>query len=405
MSKDPPKGGHRRGKRRRLRPEAHVRRALKELQLAVRALAPRYGVAADAELPIEAVRLDLRIPLDPSGKELEETTSGALRSLETQVGDLLKSATAYRPGHVYCFLCDMPDCAHSMPTDARETFRGYTPNGKPEWHSFTNLCIERQDTRVDRIFGDNPEIIALVQTSVELKESLLPGFGRGSLVYNVLGQAVAGLIPTNLDTTRPADDRVTLTLQIVETRSGRGGRRLHLNLFGLPIDRITEAVHAGEERGPAESLRRTIHASRDRVGALARRLDSQDRRGETPPNLDLLVAPLLTRLRGDLERVFRPIRRRTRHAHERHLGGERPTSLAHADALNAPEARLLRDTERRTIVVLGPRSRAHVFTPSGRHVTSLQLRPGEVERKLERKRWRPLGAADTAAFRTALGER
>ncbi len=46
--------------------------------------------------------------------------------------------------------------------------------------------------------------------------------------------------------------------------------------------------------------------------------------------------------------------------------------------------------------------RGHVFTDAGRHVTSLRLRAGEAERKLESDRWAHLETADVVAFREGL---
>lgn len=111
---------------------------------------------------------------------------------------------------------------------------------------------------------------------------------------------------------------------------------------------------------------------------------------------------MLGHLRADLVRVFSLQQWRTRHAEERHVDGRRPTSAALGDARDAADDRLLHDTRRETIVVIGPRSRAHVFTPAGQHVTSLRLQPGELDRKLGRQRWQPLRAAQIAAFRAAL---
>jgi hypothetical protein len=112
---------------------------------------------------------------------------------------------------------------------------------------------------------------------------------------------------------------------------------------------------------------------------------------------------LLGRLRSDLERVFRSDPRRTVHARERHLGGERPTAHALRDALDVGPDRFLRDSERDTLVVLGPRGRTHVFSArDGRHVTSLVLGPGELDRKFGRARWRPATRPEVDAFRARL---
>ena len=72
------------------------------------------------------------------------------------------------------------------------------------------------------------------------------------------------------------------------------------------------------------------------------------------------------------------------------------------DALNVPQERLLRDIERHTVIVLGKKNRAHVFSFQGHHVTSLQLKPDEVDRKSKRKRWRTLTHDEALDFRRIL---
>lgn len=374
-----------------------MRRLLRDLRELTRELASRHGADADDLGPLE-VRLNL--PMNPASDQDDLALARQILSnCEQQVTDHLKATSAYRQGTVYCFLCDSSSCGHATPRDLRDTFSGYRPTGKPEWRSFTNLCIERQEPRVDRLFGDSPEIIALVQGADELHGELMCGFGKGSRTYTVLGQVVAGLIPLSLDPREPHGDRAALTLQVVET-SARVPGRLRLNILGLPLEHVVSAAADADGRGPAEALRRTIRTTRERLQSLDRRATTSERMEAT--DLAESVHHMLCQTRGDLERVFRPLKRRTRHAQERHEGGERPTSRALADAHRATDERFLHDVERQTIVVLGPRNRAHVFSPAGRHVTSLQLRPGEVERKTDRKRWRPMRRIDVAEFRRAL---
>jgi hypothetical protein len=111
---------------------------------------------------------------------------------------------------------------------------------------------------------------------------------------------------------------------------------------------------------------------------------------------------MLGRLRSEIERIFRAPSHRTQHAQERHVRGERPTSSAIRDARDAPDERVLRDVRRDTMVVLGPKGRAHLFADDGRHVTSLQLRPGELDRKSSRARWRPVTHEEAQRFRQTL---
>jgi hypothetical protein len=400
MESNPGKRRRRRGPantQRELTVEQRARRTLNELRGLCRALSLRQGVPPD-DADLEALVIPARAAL--TAELSDDDVAGLITALDQRLGDALKSRVAFRIGRVYCFLCSSVECVHAAPSDPRETFCGYRPTGKPEWRTFTNLCIARQEPRVDRLFGGNPEIIALVQTAEELTDGLLPGFGQGSAVFNMLGQVVVGLVPENLDPTRPGDERVALTLQVVEV-GGAARRRLRLNILGMSTEAIAEAAADSEARGPAESLRRTVRATRERVESEGRRLADAEKRGAVYPAAER-IGPLLAGVRGDLERCFRPARRRTRHAQERHEGGERPTSMAMSDARSAPSDRFLVDLEKDTVIILGPKGRAHVFSKAGKHVTSLQIRPGEVENKLSRRRWRSMRRGDVDAFRDCL---
>jgi hypothetical protein len=257
---------------------------------------------------------------------------------------------------------------------------------------FLELCLERRPPRLDALYRDPPAVLALAMAGDELTGELLPGFGRGSASFRILGQVVAGLVPQGRE-------RVALTLQIVETRPGR--ERLRLNVIGAsPVD-IAAAAADSAPRSAAERLRRTLEETRRRLAALERRAGVAEARRE-PFDVRAALEPLLARLRGDLERIWRPETHRTLHARERHLEAERPTGSALSDARRAGDDRLLADADQDTIVVLGPRGRTHVFSRRGRHVTSIHLEPGELARKLQKRRWRALPPDQAAAFRAAL---
>ena len=388
-------------------PEELAARALRELRRLGRALAATRGIDRGEPLPFERLLVPVQIPLtvppgQPPDHVAPEDAAQLVRDLGGRIGDALEGLVAFRPGTVYCFFCEAATCAHARQPDRTATFAGYSPNGKPTWQTLTNLCIARGDERVDRLYGDRPEVVALVLLPGELTGGLLPGFGKGSLGFHVLGQVVVGLIPEDLYTSQtPSDHRIALTLQLVETRMGMRMRRLRLNVVGVDLEGVSVLAADGEERGPAESLRRTLAATRERLDSIGRRAWTAERRG-APVDLEAEAQPLLFRLRGDVERIFRPLGRRTKHAQERHVQGDRPTSLALQDALSVPDDRVLWDSERSTIVVLGPKGRAHVFSAEGKHVTSMLLRPGEVDRKAGRSRWRPLARERIELFRSRL---
>ena len=118
--------------------------------------------------------------------------------------------------------------------------------------------------------------------------------------------------------------------------------------------------------------------------------------------LEAEVRPILRKLRTDIERIFRSSKRRTTHAERRHTSGERPTGDAMNDVAHASVDQFFHDTRRNTVVVLGGRGRAHIFSTAGQHVTSLRLDPGELRRKTDRQRWTPLDPAAAMELRERL---
>jgi hypothetical protein len=181
------------------------------------------------------------------------------------------------------------------------------------------------------------------------------------------------------------------------------GDRLQLNLVGLGSERLAALAVGRDPRRGAERLRRTVQSLRRRLRGLSLEIAAEEGRG-VAADVAARVHPLVARLRGEVQRALQGRGQRTAHAHEPHLAGERPTATAVQDALKAAEERYLRDTHRDTVVIIGPKSRAHVFARDGRHVTSLLLLPGELERRTERGRWVPLERREVEELRARLRE-
>lgn len=375
-------------------PTARVRRALRELSRAAGEMAHERG----AELPAQ---LELTVPLT-------ETDDDGWRGRAERFSEAVASALIARPdavtwldGAMYCFQCTAVDCPHARPPDPAHTFAGYVPTGKPTWIPFVELCLQRRPPGFDQLFAERPGVVAFAESASDLTEGLLPGFGGESAHagYTVLGQVAVGLLPPHLGPDESA--RAVLTVQVVETRYRGAEQRLRLNLLGLDQAAIVRAATDGAPRNPAEQLRRTLHRTRQKLEAVTRRITSEEARGGRPDVAER-VAPLIGRLRGDVSRIFNPDLRRTRHAESRHQGARRPTSTAWDDARSASDDKLLADARRGTVIVLGPRNRAHVFTDAGRHVTSLRLQEGELASKVARQRWVPLEPSRSGAFRAAV---
>lgn len=363
-------------------------------------LAEARGVAPTEPSPLDSVELNLKVSLKLKGGH-QEAGVAIMEALDRAIHEGLRSVGAFQLGSVYCFLCNRPDCEHSVPVERTATFIGYAPNGKPEWRSFINVCIERREERVDQLYGLKPDVIAIVQEPDELEEGLLPDFGKGDQAYRLLGQVVAGLLPPSLDRSVRSETRIAMTLQLIETQGRGGGRRIRLNVLGLGLDDLSEAAAKGGPRSPAEALRRTLMSLRERVDVLGRR-HARSVRAKEPLDLEAEVRPILRKLRSDIERIFRSSKRRTTHAEQRHISGERPTGDAMNDVAHASVEHFFHDTRRNTVVILGSRGRAHVFSVAGKHVTSLRLDPGELHRKTDRQRWTPLDPEAAIELRTRL---
>lgn len=376
---------------------------LREFNHLGRTIMEEYGLTGAERLPLNDVVLPVSIEMGWGSRPEQERSNAQalLDSFKSRLKEGMKALSSFRMGRVYCFQCDSPECIHTMPGDPAEVFGGYTPTGKPAWKSFPTLCMEREEPRVDRLYGDFPEVIAFAQEADELKGELLPGFGSGSLTFSVAGQVVAGLVPSDLGSSRSPDGRIALTLQLVETRSGVEKRRLRLNVVGISPDDIAAAADAGPPRSQAVRLSEAMRLTRQRLNSLGREVAIAERGGKRIFVEDK-VRPILTQLRGDVERIFRPQRHRTEHASQRHEHGDRPTGLALEDSLKAPSEKFLLDVRNKTYVILGPKNRAHVFSPEGMHVTSMQLEAGELDRKTGRRRWQPMDPAVVADFRRKL---
>ncbi len=379
--------------------QERARLVLDGLRALVGQIATTRGLEPGEQLPVERVAMPISLSLD--GSDDPDDIAALLRAIEGNVDEAARALGGYVAGHVYCFQCDKPGCSHALPTAPGETFAGYSATGKPLMKGFAELCMERNDDRVAQVYGDPPQVVAFVQSTDELQSEQLPDFGGDGRSLAVLGQVVAGLLPEYFSALPDQQERVAIAIQIVETRGQRGGRRLRLNLLGTSWATLAAVVADQGPGGRAASLADALAVTRRKLRARGRDAQRAERRGDAT-DLPNAVAPLLNDLRRDVERIFRGHRFRTQHADLRRRQGERPTMAAVAEARLAPANRLLRDRDRDTIVVVGKKGRAHVFTAEGWHVTSLQLRPNELARKTERGRWRALEAQEVEAFRASL---
>lgn len=335
-----------------------------------------------------------RLKADPS---LEEQIRTAVREMGTR-------AEAFRRGSVYCYRCDSSACLHSHPPRPTSVFGGYAATGLPLWPEFSQILLEGRHPRIDVLYDTSEvDLLALYMNPDMLKQKQLNVFGRQSKTYDVLGQVVFGYLKVRSPATdRSEPERVAFTLQAVEFRRLDGTPRVDLNVLarlsdgssaldglqGLYQTRISDVIASARQR--IRSLRPT---SKPGTGGAS---------ASSMPDTPDLVEDCLRGLVRKLEKVGRQRGRRTAHA-EGHPAKNRPTSRARQDAFAAPEESVLWDQHESTFVVLGPHRRVHVFSPEGRHVTSLVLASEAVRSRKQRKRWLPLTDEQRQRFGSAIG--
>jgi len=367
---------------------ARARRLESELADLARRLHRRM-FGADASFP-GRLSIDIEIPAAPqtdsaAGPELLSRLSAALQKTSAR-------ADAILPGRVFCYRCESGGCEHAAPPRPQAVFAGFSPTGQPEWKDLGQVLLEARHENVDALFGDPPAALAHVQPGRDLKARLLHPFGKSSKTFDVLAQLVAG--PFGGDRHLPSS---ALTVQAIESRHPDGRTRLTLHRVG------SEAVEFLDAH-PEHPFSIAFAAARTRLAAIEKDLAAGEPAPARRSELMRKIPGILHDLRRAVERGGRQRERRTRHADERRREN-RPTQAALQDAWKASDTDLLADDARGTLIVLGPRGRAHAFTPGGKHVTSLILDREALSRRMARKRWRPATSAEIQLLRAALPAR
>jgi hypothetical protein len=348
--------------------------------------------------------LDLRFTIEPGEEWCVKADPDLREQLRQAVREMAVQTEAFRPGRVYCHRCESAECAHGVPPGSTSVFGGYNSTGLPRWSEFAQVLLDLRHPGVEQLFeASRPDLVAAYMDGEPLKVSQLDVFGRQSKAHDILGQVIFGLVrvPCGQERSDPFE-RTAFTLQVVESRKLDGSPRLDLNVLG----RLGNGSPAVESlSGPhqtrlldviGEVRRRIQHLAPARGGAKGTVVPA------LPKDTSDRVERVLRETARRLERISRQTGRRTAHA-EKRREANRPTSNAWADVGAVPAERILWDERKKTVVILGPRQRVHIFSRDGRHVTSLLLDGEAVEARVRRRRWRPLEGDLVALFRAAVG--
>ena len=346
------------------------------------------------------VTIELRLRLQPGAQwalafepSLEDQVLPQLVHLHSLIG-------VYREGRVYCYKCDSTACDHAAPPTPLSVFDGFDPMGLPEWKELTQVLVDTRDERVERLYGRPPRVVTLVRLGRELRARQLAEFGRASKSYSVLGQVAAGYFPcAGAGGGAAGGGRIALTFQIVETLGARGEVQLRLNtIASFPAGVEPAEWLVGDDAAGVGRARDAARFALQRLERAARAAASAEEMRRTLG----AVPGILHRLAESIERGRRQDERRTRHVEQRRVEDRRPVHKAIDDLAMAGEGKIFRDEREATLIVCGDQGRAHVFSPTGRHITSFTLGPGGAEFRVRTGRWTPLQAADAEALRCAV---
>lgn len=343
--------------------------------------------------------LEIKVTVHPGPVWKVEAEPSVDQQIRMAVRETVAQAEAYQYGRLYCYRCESSHCSHSVPPRPSCVFAGYTPTGLPRWEELPQMLLELRRPDVERLYSpQGRDFVTAFLDPVFLKHRQLDVFGRQSKTYDILGQIVFGF----LDLMPPGSglaktERVALTLQAVESRRLDGSPRLDLNVLARFSDGSPVLDALSDGPGSNRRIFGTVSEARQKIASLAPKRPNPGR--PLPEDACSRAIEILQRTARTLEHVGRQTARRTSHA-EDHPRERRPTSKAFQDASAAPEEKILRDVYRRTIIVLGPRNRVHVFSQEGRHVTSLILDAESVQHRLKRQRWQPMKPEEIRLFRS-----
>jgi len=401
------KPGNKRQRQRRKSPRGavgvpeRVRIAQRSLADAVRAAyADMFGEAHGTARPFS---FSVEFRVDPRQQWRIETVPPLEERIRSSLQEMEVRHEAFQQGRVYCYRCESSLCEHSVPPGPGSVFGGYTSTGRPSWPDFLEVLLEHRHPGVDLLYEDQGHDLAVLFMAPDLlRHRQLAIFGRESKTYDILGQIVFGFLEMGEPGGQGREtERVAFSLQAVVSRGRNRSPRLELNVLG----RLSGGRPAMDAvQGPFQtrvfhvvaSARRTLQTldpfCNGRGTGTVR--DSSDGRRPEP------AVDFLKKLARTLQKVGRQRGRRTTHAEDRRVT-RRHTSSALRDVESAADDLFLWDEQHRTVVVVGPKNRVHVFSPDARHVTSLLLQSDEVKSRLRRRRWVPLSGEGLQRFRRA----
>ncbi|RMD81212.1 MAG: hypothetical protein D6820_05520 [Lentisphaerae bacterium] len=297
------------------------------------------------------------------------------------------TAVPFRPGAVFCYACQSSVCEHAQPPTPEHVFRGYSFHGQAMWEKLYVILNELGEARIESLFTPQPNILAQIvpRSFIIAKQGI--GGGRDLLTYRIMAQLICGYFLLD-------GERQALSIQVVEDAH----HHLHLQL--IASQELTDTmIESDSHHNILGRIYRAVRITHDKI----RELDNSWHAATRPQRLKMRskIFSILRHLSNLIERKGEQRRRRTDHAFRRQ-SQRRPIHMAIQDLQQTSTEDFFRDRFRKSIVVIGRSSRAHVFNQEGRHITSFILPANQLERRIQRKRYQPLSPEEIATLRQAV---
>lgn len=378
-------------------------RVVEEIASQLLDYARRFFKAIEAQENIIGTPLEgtvaIEVPVLPEGtnQDKERAVSELVSKTREHIKSLIQSHSNFRLGAIYCFLCNSLDCPHARPMENDQCFRGFSSAGRPQWQKLCDILLERKDPRVEQVFGLQKGIVCILERDEDFPAEFVTFFKKDEFEVAVLGQVIVSPVVFQDASKRGGQTDRTLSIILMRLSSSHHAR-YYLNMLGIDMLSLSQIAATDQN---ALRLLRTMQAYQRQIALKNRRRVNK----YLPYSLEqerTFFASLLSRLKCDIEQIFHASERRTRHGEERHKSMQRPTANAFRDVKLAGADRFLLDKEHNTVVVLGPKGRAHVFTRDGKLVTSMVLDRQGIERRFSRKRWVSMSKEEVSRFKEGM---
>ncbi len=332
----------------------------------------------------DEVEVTLRLPLKRS--EAPRVAESLFHEWRDALEKRVLAAGLLVPGRAWCFRSESFDDASSRPDDPRQVLVGYGLEGRPRYADLVTLAIERKHESVDELLAGKEGAVSFVESGASITDGVKPAFEPDAAPHRLVGQAMCGLFASSEE-----GRRVALTVQVLAHDAEDG--RLRLNAHPVSAVDLLDL--------PDSSIRKILRNYQSTLVQIARQLDGRKAAGETV-DVTEAVLPSLREVAHRLSADARNRDRKTEHARERGSEGQRPTQLAFPEARSARDHHLYIDTKEQTVVVVGKKGRVHMFSPDGRHVTTVVIPPKTLRERVSQGRWRQAEPAERGSFREAL---